>query len=81
MDFRPLISIWRRFGSQAVLDERGLALAFWRRLVNDWHIVLTRGDLCHSAEPGFFRICFAYVGVDALRELLQRLEEVKKLYQ
>ena len=83
VDFRPLISIWRRFGSQAVsvLDERGLALAFWRRLVNDWHIVLTRGDLCHSAEPGFFRICFAYVGVDALRELLQRLEEVKKLYQ
>lgn len=81
VDFRPLISVWRRFGqSFDTLDEHELSLAFWRRLVNDWHIVLTRGDLCHATKPGFFRICFAYVSQDALGELLNRLGELKKLY-
>jgi len=65
-DFRALISLLSV--SSAVEGERAL-----NRLIIERGIVFTPGEVCHSVESGFFRICYAWVSVDALHEMLRRL--------
>lgn len=36
-------------------------------------VLLTPGKAFHASEPGFFRLCFAYVPAAGLAEGLQRL--------
>jgi aspartate/methionine/tyrosine aminotransferase len=47
------------------------------RELTNWFIehgvVLTPGEACHCPVPGFFRICFAWVEPDALREAVKRI--------
>lgn len=33
--------------------------SLWREIMDDCKIVLTPGEACHYAEPGFFRACYA----------------------
>lgn len=51
-------------------------LALWQRICNDAKVVLTPGKDCHAAEPGFFRLCFAWMPPEALPEAVRRLERV-----
>ncbi|KAL6760688.1 pyridoxal phosphate-dependent transferase [Haematococcus lacustris] len=59
--------------------RRGLRMAgwegereLWQRLV-DCGVVLTPGEACLSDEPGFFRICWAWVDPDALPIAVSRI--------
>jgi 1-aminocyclopropane-1-carboxylate synthase len=40
---------------------------------DDCHIILTPGHDCHAAQPGFFRLCFAWMPPAALKEAVRRL--------
>ncbi|GLI59990.1 hypothetical protein VaNZ11_002049 [Volvox africanus] len=47
--------------------------ALWEEMCRECRVLLTPGEQCHAAEPGFFRICWAWVPGDALPEAVQRL--------
>lgn len=47
----------------------------WQRVCDKCKIILTPGSSCHAAEPGFFRLCFAWVPREALEDALQRMKE------
>ncbi|KAL4458929.1 hypothetical protein ABPG75_013794 [Micractinium tetrahymenae] len=51
-------------------------LAFWQRICNEAKIILTPGKDFHAAEPGFFRLCFAWMPPEALPEAVHRLKRV-----
>lgn len=40
--------------------------SLWREIMNDSKIVLTPGEACHYAEPGFFRACYASMPPESL---------------
>eukprot|EP00744_Colponema_vietnamica_P020628 GILI01029342.1.p1 GENE.GILI01029342.1~~GILI01029342.1.p1 ORF type:complete len:443 (+),score=113.41 GILI01029342.1:46-1374(+) len=46
----------------------------FRSLFAEERILFTPGESCHSAVPGFFRICFAAVLPEAVAAALQRLK-------
>ena len=62
-DFRSFLS------EQTFLGERILF-----NKMADMGVVLTPGESCHCAIPGFFRICFAWVPVSSLLEAIRRIE-------
>lgn len=37
-------------------------------------VILTPGKDCHAAEPGFFRLCFAWMKPEALPEAVRRIK-------
>jgi 1-aminocyclopropane-1-carboxylate synthase len=39
-------------------------------------VVLTPGRVCHCQRPGFFRVCYASVSIEALREGIARIAEI-----
>ncbi|KAI8474180.1 MAG: pyridoxal phosphate-dependent transferase [Monoraphidium minutum] len=43
-------------------EERSL----WRYMVDSKRLLLTPGEACHAAEPGFFRVCWAWMPPGAL---------------
>eukprot|EP01025_Chloroclados_australasicus_P037967 TRINITY_DN38845_c1_g1_i1.p1 TRINITY_DN38845_c1_g1~~TRINITY_DN38845_c1_g1_i1.p1 ORF type:complete len:448 (-),score=52.71 TRINITY_DN38845_c1_g1_i1:176-1468(-) len=45
------------------------------RLHTQLRVVFSPGKFCHAKEPGFFRICFAYVSEEALPVLFERLSK------
>ena len=49
-------------------------LAFWQRVCDNCKVILTPGFDCHAAEPGFFRLCFAWMPLEALSEAIGRLK-------
>ena len=51
----------------------------WERVCDKCRVILTPGSSCHAKEPGFFRLCFAWVPKEALGDALKRMkEEVSK---
>lgn len=48
----------------------------WQRICDEARIVITTGRSCHAAEPGFFRICFAWVSPEALLVAADRLDKL-----
>ncbi len=51
-------------------------LALWQRICDEARVILTPGKDCHAAEPGSFRLCFAWMPPDALPEAVRRLRRV-----
>ncbi|GIL83125.1 hypothetical protein Vretimale_11471 [Volvox reticuliferus] len=49
--------------------------ALWEEMCSQCRVLLTPGEQCHAAEPGFFRICWAWMPGDALPEAVRRLVE------
>ena len=47
--------------------------ALWSQVCDDCHVILTPGQSCYAAKPGFFRLCFAWVPPAALDDALERL--------
>lgn len=47
---------------------------FWRTVCERCKVILTPGHDCHAAEPGFFRLCFAWMQPKALPEAVRRIK-------
>lgn len=60
------------------LDEPTWAAegALWRRILDRANVNLTPGAACRCVEPGFMRICFAAVPVEAAVEAIRRIGSV-----
>lgn len=48
----------------------------WRALVRDARVVVTPGQACHAPEPGFFRVCWAWMPREALPVAVRRVRAV-----
>ncbi|KAJ1440529.1 pyridoxal phosphate-dependent transferase [Ochromonadaceae sp. CCMP2298] len=57
-------------GEQSFQGERAL-----HRDLAQLKISLTPGEACHHPLPGFFRVCFCWVGLEAVAEACRRLEQ------
>jgi aspartate/methionine/tyrosine aminotransferase len=57
------------------LDEPTFAAEqrLWRRLVDEAKVNLTPGAACRIAEPGWFRLCFASVPLEAVLAAIERI--------
>ena len=60
---------WLPAGAPGWAGEREL----WAALCDECKVILTPGEACHAPEPGFFRLCFAWVPVEALQQAVERL--------
>ena len=70
------IFVWidlRRWLSQPTWEGES---NLWQKICDDAKVILTPGKSCHAQEPGYFRICYAWMPVDALQEALNRLTSV-----
>jgi 1-aminocyclopropane-1-carboxylate synthase len=47
----------------------------WERVCDECKVILTPGSSCHAKDPGFFRLCFAWVPKDALVDAVDRIEK------
>jgi hypothetical protein len=45
----------------------------WNKLVDEQRLILTPGSTCHSPQPGFFRMCYAWVAAEALPAAVARI--------
>lgn len=48
----------------------------WDKICTSCKVILTPGESCHALEPGYFRICFAWIPPDALQMMLVRLKNL-----
>ncbi|KAG6406846.1 hypothetical protein SASPL_134457 [Salvia splendens] len=48
----------------------------WRKMVMEFGVNVAPGASCHCSEPGWFRVCFANVAEETLREALRRIKAV-----
>lgn len=46
----------------------------WENICTSCKVILTPGESCHALEPGYFRICFAWIPIEALQIMLDRLK-------
>ncbi len=57
------------------LDEATYAgeQRLWTRLLDQSNVNLTPGEACRIAEPGFFRLCYAGVPIEAVELAIERM--------
>ena len=48
-------------------------MELWTGLAQDAKVLFTPGKDCHAREPGYFRICFAWMPEEALTEAMERV--------
>ena len=60
----------------SLLDEKSWAAEarLYDQLRTDLRVVLTPGEAQHAAAPGWFRICYAFVGRDVLDAALETFQ-------
>jgi 1-aminocyclopropane-1-carboxylate synthase len=79
--FTPAVAgmfVWLDLGAAAFGNHSTAATwedeaALWQRLMEGHRVVLTPGGACHAAEPGFFRMCFAWPHPDSLPVAVARI--------
>lgn len=49
--------------------------ALWKKICDEAKVILTPGKSCHAAEPGFFRLCFAWVPPEANIVAIRRIQQ------
>lgn len=49
--------------------------ALWSKVCEEAKVILTPGESCHASEPGYFRLCFAWVAKEALEDAVTRLQQ------
>ena len=54
-------------------------MALWKTLAYDKGVLITPGMTCHAVEPGFFRMCWAWVEPEALVEAVRRISDLKSM--
>jgi 1-aminocyclopropane-1-carboxylate synthase len=50
----------------------------WEDLCDNSKIIFTTGESCKTAEPGFFRVCFAYPDIGDSKDMQVAMKELKK---
>lgn len=65
-----LLCDFRRFLGEPTWEAEH---ALWRRLLDECNVNLTPGRACHSAEPGFLRLCFASVATATVVAGIRRI--------
>ena len=67
---------------RAFLDEASFAAEdrLWRKFLEETNVNLTPGSACRIAEPGFFRLCYAGVTLDAVRTAIARVGQLSSRY-
>jgi hypothetical protein len=50
----------------------------WKSLCKTSKVILTPGESCHAREPGFFRLCFAWMPPEAVEVAVGRLAKQLK---
>lgn len=60
---------------RSLLREPTFAAEFqlWKEVLDEQKVVLTPGEACHYAEPGFFRLCYASMPPEHLKVACARL--------
>jgi 1-aminocyclopropane-1-carboxylate synthase len=48
--------------------------SLWGRICNECKVILTPGESCHAREPGYFRLCFAWMPKESLQEAVIRIK-------
>lgn len=68
MDLRPL------------LDDASLEgeMALWRMIIDEVKLNVSPGSSFHCPEPGWFRVCFANMDEDTMKEALKRIRTYLK---
>lgn len=68
MDLRPL------------LDDASLEgeMALWRMIIDEVKLNVSPGSSFHCPEPGWFRVCFANMDEDTMKEALKRIRTCLK---
>ncbi|MEM6995223.1 MAG: aminotransferase class I/II-fold pyridoxal phosphate-dependent enzyme [Myxococcota bacterium] len=56
--------------------SRAAERRLWSRLVEEANVNLTPGEACRIAEPGFFRLCYAGVDIEAVEVGIDRMRRV-----
>lgn len=46
----------------------------WERICDECKVILTPGESCHAREPGYFRLCFAWMPKESLEEAISRIK-------
>lgn len=69
------IFLWVNLGAWMEEQTFDAEDTLWRRLC-DAKVLWTPGKACHSATPGFFRVCFAWVDETALKTMMERLKSL-----
>uniref|UniRef100_A0A383VMM0 Aminotransferase class I/classII large domain-containing protein n=1 Tax=Tetradesmus obliquus TaxID=3088 RepID=A0A383VMM0_TETOB len=67
------------FGGQPGSWEDEAAL--WRCMAQQHRVVLTPGAACHAAEPGWFRVCYAWTSPGSLPAAVSRIAAAVKQMQ
>lgn len=67
------------FGGQPGSWEDEAAL--WRCMAQQHRVVLTPGAACHAAEPGWFRVCYAWTPPGSLPAAVSRIAAAVKQMQ
>lgn len=52
--------------------------ALWQEVCDTCRIVLTPGKDCHAAEPGFFRLCYAWMPLESLPLAVARIAALQR---
>ncbi|WIA13905.1 hypothetical protein OEZ85_002476 [Tetradesmus obliquus] len=55
--------------------------ALWRCMAQQHRVVLTPGAACHAAEPGWFRVCYAWTPPGSLAAAVSRIAAAVKQMQ
>ncbi len=72
VDMRPLVRSVTCQGSKRGLTWKDEKI-FSSHLYESCGVLMTPGSSCHSAEPGFFRCCFAFQSAHAVTESIRRI--------
>lgn len=62
-------------------DKFASEKALTRILFEEWKILFTPGEAQHAPEPGFYRVCYAYMPIEAVTEAFSRLATFAKQYR
>ena len=68
--------VWINLGGLLESQDPAGEMALNSRLVYECGLVVTPGNDCHCAEPGWFRLCFGMVDVKVLHFVAQRIERL-----
>jgi hypothetical protein len=49
----------------------------WNKLVDEHRVILTPGNTCHATQPGYFRMCYAWVPAEALPAAVARIASLQ----
>ncbi|KAG6557836.1 hypothetical protein Mapa_000604 [Marchantia paleacea] len=65
---------WVNIGNVASVESKEQELELWKKLLYVVGVNVTPGSACQCSEPGWFRLCFAYVDDQTISVALDRIK-------